>query len=94
MAGVGFGITVCNVGINILLQSMAPEHLRGRVVSFFTSARFGFDAPGGLLAGFVATALGAGHTLRVEGCVLLIFVAFLLTRRSRLLVEVADQHAR
>ena len=92
MAGVGSGISVCNVGINMLLQSMAPEHLRGRVVSFFTSARFGFDALGGLLAGFLASVLGAGHTLLVEGSVLLIFVAFLLTRRARLLAAVIESH--
>jgi MFS family permease len=92
MVGVGFGISGCNVGINMLLQTMAPEHLRGRVVSFFTSARFGFDALGGLLAGFVATALGAGHTLLLEGGVLLLFIVFLLSRRSRLLVCVAEIH--
>ena len=63
MIGVGFGISVCNVGINMLLQGMAPDQLRGRVVSFFTSARFGFDALGGLFAGLLATAIGAGPSL-------------------------------
>ena len=92
MAGLGFGISVCNVGINMLLQSMAPDHLRGRIVSFFTSARFGFDALGGLLAGFVAVAAGAGNTLLGEGHVLLVFVAFLLTRRARLAATVSAAH--
>lgn len=90
MAGVGAGISVCNVGINMLLQSMAAEHLRGRVVSFFTSARFGFDALGGLVAGLLATILGADHTLLFEGVLLLLFFVFLLTRRSRLLSAVAE----
>ncbi len=89
MVGLGFGISVCNVGINMLLQSTAPERLRGRIVSFFTSARFGFDAVGGLLAGLVAAGLGAGRTLLLEGGALLIFVAFLLTRRQRLLADIA-----
>jgi len=80
------------VGINMMLQGMAPEQLRGRVVSFFTSARFGFDALGGLLAGFAAAAIGAGHTLQVEGGLLLCFVAFLLTRRKRLRSLVAESH--
>lgn len=87
MAGVGFGISVCNVGINMLLQSMAPEQLRGRIVSFFTSARFGFDAVGGLLAGLAASRIGAGATLLAEGGLLLLFVGFLLTRRARLLAQ-------
>jgi len=89
MVGLGFGITVCNVGINMVLQSSAPESLRGRVVSFFTSARFGFDALGGLLAGFVAVALGAGQTLVAEGAALTVFALFLLTLRQRLTAQVS-----
>ena len=89
MVGLGFGISVCNVGINMLLQSMAPEQLRGRIVSFFTAARFGFDAVGGLLAGFLASAIGARATLMVEGGLLLVFVLFLAGRRQRLLSNVA-----
>lgn len=89
MVGLGFGISVCNVGINMLLQSMAPEQLRGRIVSFFTAARFGFDAVGGLLAGFLASAIGARATLMVEGGLLLVFVLFLAGRRQRLLSQVA-----
>lgn len=89
MVGLGFGISVCNVGINMILQSSAPEQLRGRIVSFFTSARFGFDALGGLLAGFVAVALGAGQTLLVEGAALTVFAIFLLTLRQRLTAQVS-----
>jgi len=89
MVGVGFGISVCNVGINMILQSTAPEQFRGRIVSFFTSARFGFDALGGLLAGFIAAGFGAGHTLLVEGGVLLVFVVFLFSRRQRLTEQVS-----
>ena len=92
MIGLGFGISVCNVGINMVLQSTAPEQLRGRIVSFFTSARFGFDALGGLLAGFVAAGLGAGQTLLIEGCVLSFFVVFLFTRRRRLQRQIAVAH--
>ena len=91
MAALGFGISVSNVGINMLLQSTAPDRLRGRVVSFFTSARFGFDALGGLLAGLLATVLGAGRTLALEGVLLLGFVLFLLSRR-RALRQAIDRH--
>lgn len=91
MVVLGFGISVSNVGINMLLQSTAPDRLRGRVVSFFTSARFGFDALGGLIAGVLATALGAGVTLALEGGVLLGFVLFLLSRR-RALRQAIDRH--
>ncbi|WP_240327724.1 MFS transporter [Dechloromonas sp. HYN0024] len=92
MVGLGFGISVCNVGINMVLQNAAPDALRGRIVSFFTSARFGFDALGGLLAGFVAASFGAGSTLFVEGWVLLIFAIFLFGRRQRLQAQIAAAH--
>ena len=92
MVGLGLGISVCNVGINIVLQSTAPEILRGRVVSFFTAARFGFDALGGLLAGFIAAGFGAGYTLLIEGGVLLCFVVFLLSRRHRLITQLTSAH--
>ncbi|MDD2990711.1 MAG: MFS transporter [Zoogloea sp.] len=93
MVALGFGISVCNVGINMLLQSMAPDRLRGRIVSFFTSARFGFDALGGLLAGFIASAIGPGRTMILEGVVLLLFVLFLASRRGRLTGHVAEHDA-
>lgn len=93
MTGLGFGISVCNVGINMLMQGMAPDHLRGRVVSFFTSARFGFDALGGLIAGFIASGLGAGHTLLGEGLALAGFAFFLLLRSGRLVTAVANDES-
>lgn len=90
MALLGFGISVGNVGINMLLQSLAPEQLRGRVVSFFTSTRFGFDAIGGLLAGLLAARIGAPLTLALEGAVLLLFCFWLLARRQTLREQVRD----
>ena len=94
LAGVGFGITASNVSINMLLQTIAPDHLRGRIVSFFTSARFGFDAIGGLVAGLVATVLSARHTMLMEGALLVVFLGFVLPRRSRLLVAIIKTHKR
>jgi MFS family permease len=90
MVGLGFGISVCNVGINMLLQSTAPEQFRGRIVSFFTSARFGFDALGGLFAGVLAGAIGAAPTLLVEGSLLLAFVFVLLGGRQRLAAQLSE----
>ncbi len=90
MGLLGFGISVGNVGINMLLQSLAPEQLRGRVVSFFTSTRFGFDAIGGLLAGLLASWIGAPLTLALEGAVLLLFCLWLLGRRRALREQVRD----
>jgi MFS family permease len=88
MVALGFGISVCNVGCNMLLQTVTPDALRGRVMSFFASARFGFDAIGGLIAGVLAGALGAGRTLLLEGGLLLAFFLFLQARKARLREQV------
>lgn len=91
MAAVGFGISVCNVGVNMLLQSAAPDHLRGRVVSFFSSTRFGFDAIGGLLAGLVAAQIGVQAAMAVEGVVLAVFFVWTLSIVPRLRAGVVAQ---
>lgn len=84
MAGVGFGISVCNVGVNMLLQGAAPDHLRGRVVSFFSSTRFGLDAIGGLLAGLLAARIGVQAAVLVEGVLLGAFFLWSLRLVPRL----------
>lgn len=84
MAALGFGISVTNVGINMALQTMAPDQLRGRIVSFFSSTRFGFDAIGGLIAGAIAAWTSAPATLFGEGVALVLVSFWLLTRVGRL----------
>ncbi|TYC51926.1 MFS transporter [Zoogloea oleivorans] len=84
LAVLGFGITVCNAGINMLLQSCTPETLRGRVVAFFMATRFGFDAIGGLIGGLLAALLGVQATLWIEGAVLSVCLVFLFLHRQRL----------
>jgi hypothetical protein len=59
-------------------------------MSFFTSARFGFDAVGGLIAGVLAASLGANRTLLVEGGLLLVFVLFLQARKARLRERIVE----
>ena len=78
MAVLGFGVTINNVGTNILLQSQAPEVLRGRVVSIYTSTRFGFDAIGGLIAGQLAARFGGPWAMQIAGTFLLIYCAWQL----------------
>jgi MFS family permease len=63
---IGLGISSVNVSTNALLQSMAPDAIRGRVISYFTALRFGMDALGGLAAGTLAAGLGVAWTLGLE----------------------------
>lgn len=84
LAALGFGISGANVGINTVMQTIAPDRLRGRVVSFFSSIRFGLDAVGGLLAGSIAALTTAPATLLGESAILLALCVWLLLRAGRL----------
>lgn len=84
LAALGFGISGANVGINTVMQTIAPDRLRGRVVSFFSSIRFGLDAIGGLIAGSIAALAGAPATLLGESAILLALCVWLLLRAGRL----------
>ncbi len=88
MAVLGFGIGVCNIGVLMLLQATTAEQFRGRVVAFFMSARFGFDALGGLAAGFVAAQVGPRMTMMINGAGLLCCAVVLLLSRRRLSAQI------
>lgn len=78
----GFGISTANVSTNILIQHNTPALLRGRVVSIYTSIRFGFDAVGGLIAGLLATLIGAKTTMFSFGCILAFYLIICSCRRN------------
>ena len=79
----GFGISTANVSTNILIQRNTPALLRGRIVAIYTSIRFGFDAVGGLIAGLLATWLGAKITMFNFGCILAVYlVIFSYSKKS------------
>jgi len=84
LAALGFGIAGANVGINTVMQHLAPDRLRGRVVSFFSSIRFGLDAVGGLVAGSIAAIGSAPATLVGEAAILAAGGVWLLLRAGRL----------
>jgi len=75
---------VLSVGISTALQTVAPDHMRGRVVSFFSAIRFGLDAVGGLIAGSIAALSSAPATLLGESAILLALGLWLLLRAGRL----------
>jgi len=72
---------------NTLLQTLADEDKRGRVMSFYAMMFMGMIPFGNLLAGFVASALGAPLTVILGGsvCILgaLVFGAKLPRRTER-----------
>jgi len=82
VALIGAGIAATNIAANTRLQQLAPEALRGRVISIFGATRFGFDALGGLLAGALAAAGGVLPATAGLGLALLACGFWLPSRRA------------
>lgn len=77
----GFGLINGNASSNTILQSILPEHLRGRVLAVYSAANLGAAALGGLLSGALADRFGPGRTLLALG---LLLIAAALYFRLRL----------
>jgi MFS family permease len=73
---IGAGVAVTNVTTNALLQNQAREHLRGRVIALFVALRFGMDALGGLIAGFLSSVAGVNVAMLIELIVLFAALSF------------------
>jgi MFS family permease len=69
---------------NTLLQTLAHDELRGRVVSAYTFAYVGMMPFGSLLAGTVADLLGVPVALLIGGTISLVAAAVLLLRSPAL----------
>ena len=76
---VGSGFMVPLSATNTLLQTLAPDRLRGRVMSLFLMMFMGAPPVGSLLAGFLAPVIGAPLTVGSMGvlCLLLAGYVFL-----------------
>lgn len=62
---VGFGLIATVASTNTILQTLAEEHMRGRVVGIFLMAALGFIPLGSLIAGALANTIGGRHALLV-----------------------------
>lgn len=68
---VGFSMMLEMASSNTLIQTMTPDALRGRVMSFYSMMLVGMAPFGSLIAGAVANRLGAPHTVLLGGIVCL-----------------------
>ncbi|HVZ84935.1 MAG TPA: MFS transporter [Terracidiphilus sp.] len=68
----GFGMMQGLTSSNTIIQTLVDEKMRGRVMSYYTMAFVGMAPFGSLLAGAMAHAIGAPHTVIVNGiaCIL------------------------
>jgi MFS family permease len=67
LAATGFSLLLLTAAANTLLQTLADEDKRGRVVSLYTMAVTGLAPVGGLLAGLLADQVGPATALRLAG---------------------------
>jgi MFS family permease len=67
LAFTGFGMMVQMASSNTILQTIVEEDKRGRVMSFYMMSFMGMAPFGSLLAGSVASKIGAPNTLIIGG---------------------------
>lgn len=61
----GSGQIMSMAGSNTVLQTLAPDHMRGRIMSFYAMALRGMRPFGSLIAGALASAWGAPWALAI-----------------------------
>jgi MFS family permease len=67
MVFAGFGLIQSASATNTILQTLAPEDKRARVISYYVMAFFGMSPFGSLMAGLLADRIGASDTVMVTG---------------------------
>ena len=90
MIFVGFGTIVQAASSNILLQTISDDDKRGRVMSFYAMAFMGTMPFGSLLAGSLASIIGAANTLLIGSSVCILgalLFAFKLPSIQRMIVS-------
>jgi MFS family permease len=72
LLGAGFAMMVQMSSSNTLIQSMVPNHLRGRVMALYTATFMGMAPVGALVSGTMAQHIGAPYTVAIGGvaCIL------------------------
>lgn len=82
--GMGFAIVSCVAVVNMLLQQLVTDEMRGRVMSMFILSFIGTMPIGNLIAGTAAGRFGAPHTLAAGGIIIAVAVALITIRYKRL----------
>ena len=79
---------------NTIVQTITEEHLRGRVMAFYTMACLGTAPLGSLLAGVLADRVGEPLTIVMGGLACLLGSAWFASRLPRLRGLVRPIYAR
>jgi MFS family permease len=86
---VGWGMVMQNASINSLLQTIAPDHLRGRIMSLYVLFFMGMMPFGSFQAGLLADHFGAKMALRIGGVIVASIIYFVF-RKNKELINIED----
>jgi MFS family permease len=88
LAFVGAGVMLQSSSANTIVQTVVDEHLRGRVMAFYSVAVLGTAPIGSLLGGMLAERIGAPRTIFIGACACLVSAAWLAFRRPMLIPHI------
>lgn len=77
---IGFVMILQMAASNTLIQTMVPDHMRGRAMAFFAVSLMGMAPFGSLIAGAVASRIGAPETVAAGGVLCLTAALFFWLR--------------
>ena len=80
MVVVGFGMMQGLTASNTIIQTLVPEDMRGRVMSYYTAAFVGMAPFGSLLAGSLAHWIGAPRSVMLTGSCCILGAAWFVSR--------------
>lgn len=89
----GFALTICGVGAQVLLQTLIDDEVRGRVSSLWGMIAFGGTAVGGLVVGALASQFGLSTTTLAIGIVCALLTLRIYLRRLAIARERASDQA-
>ncbi|MBU8898577.1 MFS transporter [Corallococcus sp. M34] len=94
LVATGFGMMVTMAACNTVLQTIVEERMRGRVMSFYSMAFMGTVPFGSLLAGSLASRVGAPFTIALGGAACIVAAVLFRWRLPSLREHVRPIYAR
>ncbi|MBL8519747.1 MAG: MFS transporter, partial [Betaproteobacteria bacterium] len=92
MALLGFGLMGTSASVNTIVQTVTDDHLRGRVVSVYSTFFTGAVPIGHLCAGWVAERFGAPRTFTLAGMLCALAAVIYALNLARLRRHLREQY--
>ncbi|MDD5089762.1 MAG: MFS transporter [Candidatus Wallbacteria bacterium] len=87
MVLIGCALVMQGISSNTLIQSIVPDHMRGRIVSFYIMCSMGVMPFGNFLSGFLVSRFGISRTLAFNGAVCIASALVYFSRLPRIRME-------